>query len=163
MQLGASIFPVSCNQVSRDPIRSAITNLPFSIYKGNRVKIPCALFNGPPSAGTFVNDLSNLTGANLLIRALSVTGVVLVQKVLAAGAFNGALTYDQWVAGTSSHFEFDLYDADTNQAAGTIYLAIDVVTNDSGNVTVAVAADAQIVDDGIGEAVSIRTPASGPG
>ena len=151
MQLPASILRVACDVTNLNSFNNAVNNQAAMIPRAGSVQIACALFIGPPgTAANLVGDLSNILTANLVLRAgTSPTGTVLIEKVLAATAFNPGLTYAQWTGGAAAHFTFSLSPTDTNQTAGNVFIGIGVTTTNAGDVPCAFSATARIVDYGI--------------
>ncbi len=159
--LDALTLRFACDQTSRSPMVNIGTEDEVVIYKGNPFLIQAGLFKGLPGSGTFIDDLSNVSGASLLIRKNNSHGQVLIEKILDPDAINGSLTYNEWIAGTGEHLSFQLSDVDTNQTVPSdktldIYGAISISTP-NGPVTVGIF-EGIIKDDGTGNPGEPVTP-----
>lgn len=150
--LAASTLRMALNAASRDNITERRTGKNPVIWIGNQVKFQCALFTAEAASASLVDDFSNITQVNLVIRDTTASGTVLVNKSIVKASFdNLALVYTDWTADTDQHFTFDLDDTDTNQTAGTFWWAIEVVTTGSGVITVGTGTGTW-KEDGIGTA-----------
>ena len=177
VQLDGVIIPVSVVQNAVNDFQNAFTNQPISLPKGATVTIPCALFiaaiaaytdaNGVLQSPTFVNDLSNLATADLVLCGPGTggdpaSGPVLYRQSIPATQFSAGLTYAQWAAFAGAHFTFSIPSAYTNQApAGNYYLAIGVTpAGSSGGLPLARCTNVSIVDYGLYTA-GVAIPPSG--
>lgn len=150
--LSALMLRLACNQAARDEITEKRTNRLPIIWIGNKAVLQCALFIGSPASETLVDDFATITQANLVIRATNSAGLVQVNKTLPKAGFdNLALAWADWQSDAGQHFSFALEDTDTNQLAGRFWFAVEVITSDSGPITVATGAG-EWKQDGIGDA-----------
>jgi hypothetical protein len=150
--LDALTLRFAADQTSRRPMVNLGTTGEVLLYKGSPVLLQFAVFSGTPSSTTLVSDLSNVSGASLLIRKNNSNGDVLIEKILDPDEINGAMLYSEWAAGTASQLEFQLSDVDTNQAVPSdapldIYGAVTLSTP-NGPITVGIFRGL-LIDDGI--------------
>jgi len=155
--LSALTLRLPCDQATRNAVVDKIANRPPSTWRGNRIVIRCALFDGGNGEGQFIDDIANIVSATLIIRANNAAGAVLFTQTVEAAEMNDALTFAQWQANTGWHFQFVLDTTDSNFAAGKIYYAIAVATTDAGDITVATGTGDHL-EDGIGDPGEPDTP-----
>lgn len=129
VQITATTNRLACNASSRIGVLDDISGEQVQLFKGVPGLLQCALFNGPPASGTFVNDVTNITQVDLYVRAGGPNGAVLCHKILSAGSII-ASTYAAWAAGTGQQFTFTLTAVNTNQTIpsdGTLQIYFNVV------------------------------------
>jgi len=158
MQIRGKSFWLALNQSSGNSTTDAFSGSQVAIPRGNWVRFLCALFVGDPTkAANFVDDISNIQSATLVIRKSSATGDLLYQATQAFAAFdNPACAFADWASRASRQFSFLLTDAQTNWTLGggwdgTIYFVVGLVTAAEGPITVA-SGKGSVFEDGIGDA-----------
>lgn len=141
---------IACNASSRDPALDVISGEPLQLFKGVDAKIHCALFSGPPSADTYITDVSNIDSINLILRVNDKSGAVLFTQQSSVAV---ASTYAAWIARTGQQFTFTLSTSATTQnvpSDGTLLVFFDIlVTLNSGAKYIAAYGYGEIVDVGV--------------
>ena len=105
MVLTAKYLRFACDQTSILPVLDDLTGLRPTFYRGAQAQVQGALFNGPPSAGSFA-AVTGIQHVELICRKYNLTGNVLfdiVQPVL-----NAVATFATWDNGTAQQFVFDI-------------------------------------------------------
>lgn len=111
--LGASTNRLACNSSDHDGILDLLSGQICQLFQGGACQFQCALFNGEPSAQTFVTDTSNILSIDFYMRQDSMTGTLLLHKSVNGSAVND-ITYANWVNGTAQQFIISLTEAETN-------------------------------------------------
>lgn len=121
------------------------------LFKGVPGLLQCALFNGSPASGTFVNDVTNVNSLDLYVRVGGPNGAVLCHKNLAHGSII-ASSYAAWAAGTGQQFTFTLSETDTNQTIpsdGSLQIYFNITVTTDTDIYVATFGYGQLVDAGL--------------
>lgn len=113
-QLLATTNRLACNSSARDGMLDLVSGDVVQAFRGSACLLQCALFNGEPSASTFVSDTSNILSIDVYVRLNGPTGTLIALKTLNGSDVND-VTYANWAAGTAQHFTVPLSGTDTNQ------------------------------------------------
>lgn len=150
-----------CNASSRVGVLDMISGEQVQIFKGVPAWFQCALFNGVPSAATYVTDITNINKIDFYVRAGGPNGTILVHEEIDDSDVAVSL-YTSWANGSSQQFTFELSETDTNQTLpsdGTLQIYFNVIVTTDDAEYVAAFGYGQLVDAGL---TNLGPPVSTP-
>jgi hypothetical protein len=158
--LGRTRLRLAADTASFDAPLDVLRRATPQFWRGNDLQFELALFfNGA------LLDVSNLASLTLEVRPLGANGgppdpsfTPLMGATITS--FDGTTTLDDWNAGTKQHALVTFSAAQSNIAAGTAWLSVFAITNDSpGRVITLCAGAVRVLEDGAGLATT-PTPAA---
>lgn len=159
--LEANKVRLALDKSSKLRLLDAATADRIEIPQGAGVDIECAVFDGPVLEENLITDFDDVLSVQLIIRAVSPNGAVLLEQSVAIGSIDSDIFFSDWLEEHGQQFTFSFDASETSitlPASGKlpIYFVVRAITADNEyNLGFGYG---EIVDIGIVSLASIVTP-----
>ena len=128
----AQLIRIAADETKFETPKDINTGEAVKWYKGNNLQFQVGVFNGD----SIVASVTNLAELRLVVKALGSGGGAppdtdAALMSLDQATIDGTVIQDTWDDGTKQHAVFDFTDAESNIAAGDVWLAIMAKTTDA--------------------------------